>query len=319
MTNAALVVAAQEDSGFVPGMSLAMQTLEGVIPEIAETHIPVLLVGESGTGKEVFARRLHRLSPQGGAPMKKIACAAVNLTTLTVEIGVASGTSVVGSSAAGSLFFDEISELDLGCQRQLLYALPDGERSEHAQVPPSRIISATSRNLEEEIRAGRFRAELYYRINGICLRLPPLRERKEDIPLLLEYFLTKQAALLARPRPTLSPRALRTAMEYAWPGNVRELENFARRIVALGKEPIAISEMEASQTGDPRSEPAEPRGRSLKAAVRVAAREAEKELILKALERTRWNRKRAAQELQISYKSLLYKLKQIGFEESKAN
>jgi DNA-binding NtrC family response regulator len=296
-----------------------MQTLEGVVSEIAGTSIPVLLVGESGTGKEVFARRLHRLSPRSETPMHKILCAAMDATTFCLQLGLQSKGSGETRSKAGTVFFDEIAELNASCQRNLLHALPDGDVSERPGVLRSRIISATSHSLDEEMRAGRFRTDLYYRINGVCLKLPPLRERKEDIPLLLEHFLTKHAAQFGRPRPSLSARTLRAAMEYSWPGNIRELENFTRKIVALGNDEMAISEMEARQTERPVIETAAPRGYSLKAAARAASREAERELILKALERTRWNRKRAAQELQISYKSLLYKLKQIGFEESQSN
>ena len=169
------------------------------------------------------------------------------------------------------------------------------------------------------MRAGRFRSELYYRINGVCLRLPPLRERKEDIPLLVEVFLTKHAAQLGRPRPSLSPRTFQAFLDHSWPGNIRELENVIKKVVALGDEQFAIAELIAGGRETRKTEVIARYGYSLKAAARAASREAERELILKALARTRWNRKRAAQELQISYKSLLYKLKQIGLEDSGAN
>jgi transcriptional regulator with PAS, ATPase and Fis domain len=178
------------------------------------------------------------------------------------------------------------------------------------------VISTTNRNLDDEMRAGRFRSELYYRINGVCLRLPPLRDRKEDIPLLVEAFLTKYAAEFGRSRPSLSPRALRMLLEYSWPGNIRELENAVKKIVALGAENLALPDMVALPV-EMRPEITETRSYSLKAAARAASREAEREMILEALARTRWNRKRAAQELQISYKSLLYKLKQICLPDSR--
>ena len=202
------------------------------------------------------------------------------------------------------------------CQRELLYALPDGEASPAPGSLGARVISATSRNLDEEMRAGRFRSDLFYRINGVCLRLPPLRERREDIPALAEYFLTKHAAQLNRARPSLSQRALQKFFDHSWPGNVRELENTLKALVALGDEQVALAELAAAP--DSKAARASGWGHSLKAAARAASREAERELILKALARTRWNRKRAAQELQISYKSLLYKLKQIGAEEPEA-
>jgi two-component system response regulator AtoC len=158
--------------------------------------------------------------------------------------------------------------------------------------------------------------ELYYRINGVCLRLPPLRERKEDIPLLTEYFLTKQAGRLGRQRPTISGRTLDRFTEYSWPGNVRELENAVMKLVALGDENRVVAELAWEIPAARAPESAGNHSHSLKAAARAASRGAERELILEALTRTRWNRKRAAQDLQISYKSLLYKLKQIGIVDS---
>ena len=144
---------------------------------------------------------------------------------------------------AGTAFFDEISELDPICQRSLLYALPDGEAKPRRGILMARLISTTSRNLDEEMCAGRFRRELYYRINGVCLRLPALRERKEDIPLLSDYFLAKHCAQLGRTRSRLSAKALDAFMEYSWPGNIRELENVVKKIVALNDEDLALSEL----------------------------------------------------------------------------
>lgn len=183
----------------------------------------------------------------------------------------------------------------------------------------ARVISSTAHDLEAEIRAGRFRSELYYRIHGVCLRLPPLRERRDDIPALAEFLLAKHASQLGRPQPALRQESLNALMDYGWLGNVRELENVMRNIVALGDEQLAISELRFARPAS--AKPAVPavRSYSLKAAARAASRETERELILDALARTRWNRKRAAQELQISYKSLLYKLKQIGIDEKETN
>lgn len=319
--NTILGIGLEDRRGFVPGMSAAMRTLEGVLSEIATTNIPVLLIGESGTGKEMFAHRVHQLSHRNSEPMTRIACASVNSTTFSTELRLSSKSrGELRSEGTGSVFFDEISELDAACQRTLLYALPDGMEEPRQGLLTARVISATSRNLDEELRAGRFRSELYYRINGVCLRLPPLQERRDDIPLLVESMLSKHAAQLGRPRPVLSPRTLRMFLDYSWPGNIRELENVVKKIVALGDERLAVAELEAAPcevqvtVGAP-----EVRGNSLKAAARAASRVAEREMILKALERTRWNRKRAAEELQISYKSLLYKLKQIGVQDTEAN
>jgi two-component system response regulator AtoC len=303
----------QQDTGFLCGISPAMQTLEGVIAEIATTNIPVLLVGESGTGKEIFANRVHRLSGRGEELLVRISCAAMNPTAFAAEIGKN------GNGAFGTVFFDEISELDSVCQRNLLCALPDGDAGDRRGLMRARVVSTTSRNLDEEIRAGRFRSELYYRINGVCLRLPPLRERKADIPLLAEFFLTKHATQLRRTRPSISPRTLEVFLNHSWPGNIRELENVVKKIVVLGDERLAIAELGAGAPEARKMPAVTVPGHSLKAAARAASREAERELILDALTRTRWNRKRAAQELQISYKSLLYKLKQIGFADSEVN
>jgi DNA-binding NtrC family response regulator len=312
------IASVKEEWGFVAGMCPAMQTLENVVAEIAPTNIPVLLVGESGAGKEMFARRIHHLSANSDEPLVKIACASVNPANFAGELGL-NKSDISGEDAktlTGTVFFDEISELDPSCQRSLLYALPDGDARLRRGSLGARVISTTNRNLDDEMRAGRFRSELYYRINGVCLRLPPLRDRKEDIPLLVEAFLTKYAAEFGRSRPSLSPRALRMLLEYSWPGNIRELENAVKKIVALGAENLALPDMVA-QPVEMRPEITETRSYSLKAAARAASREAEREMILQALARTRWNRKRAAQELQISYKSLLYKLKQIGLPDSK--
>lgn len=224
----------------------------------------------------------------------------------------------------GSLFLDEINQLEPASQTRLLNLLPDGG------VPTPgclsvRIISSTTRNLEDEMRNGRFREELYYRINGVHLRLPPLRNRKEDIPALLDFFFKKYASLFGRPEPRLSAPAMDLVLRHAWPGNIRELENFARKMVALGNEDLATHDLvgaevaKASENVTPHVNPpgsTQILGPSLKEAAREASRHAERAMILSQLERTRWNRKRTARELRISYKALLYKLKQLGLDGS---
>jgi DNA-binding NtrC family response regulator len=318
MTNGLESVMVREDRSFVGGICPAMQTLESVLGEIAPTNIPVLFVGESGTGKATFAQRLHSLSSRAEERFVSVACAAMNPSLLMAELELNSNGNAPfhdQTGPIGSVFFEEISELDAACQRNLLYALP-GDGAFRRGSLSARVIAATSRNLDEEMRANRFRSELYYRINGVCLRLPALRDRREDIPILVEFFLTKHAALLSRPRPSLSARTMRVLLDHSWPGNIRELENVIRKTVALGDEQLAVAELMTAAPIERPVEVSEPRAYSLKQAARAASREAERELILKALEHTRWNRKRAAQELQISYKSLLYKLKQIGVQDS---
>lgn len=313
-------LAEQQEAGFVTGTSRAMQMLESVIAEIAPTNIPVLLVGESGTGKELFANRLHRLSAKGSGPLTRIPCAAMNSENFMAEIGLRERGRTEGlGSDFGTVFFDEISELDSLCQRSLVCLLPDDESDGRNALLRARVVSTTTRNLDEEMRAGRFRSELYYRINGVCLRLPPLRERKEDVQPLADFFLTKHASKLGRPRPSIGEQTMGAFLDHSWPGNIRELENTVKKIVVLGDEQLALAELKSKVPMAPQLEAARTGVHSLKAAARAASREAERELILEALTRTRWNRKRAARDLQISYKSLLYKLKQIGFGDSEMN
>jgi two-component system response regulator AtoC len=297
-----------------------MLTLEAVLSEIAPTNIPVLLVGECGTGKQMFAQRIHQLSERS-EPLIKVSCAGMRAESFASELGLDTGDESEFGRNAGTAFFDEISELDAACQRNLLYALPDGEAKPRRGILMARLISTTSRNLDEEMKAGRFRRELYYRINGVCVRLPALRERTEDIPHLSDYFLVKHCAQLGRMRSRLSAKAIDAFMNYSWPGNIRELENVVKKIVALNDEELALSELVSTRNATDAAVPVavDTQTRSLKVASKAASREAERELILKALGRTRWNRKRAAQDLQISYKSLLYKLKQIGLEEAESN
>lgn len=302
-------------------VSRGMRAIDSIVAEIARTNIPILLMGESGTGKEVLARRIHDLSHHCGKPFAKVTCATITADKLASQLAGhlhTDGNEALGG-VSGTILFDELNDLDAPCQAHLLHALPDGGGvSAHGTIV-SRVISSTTRDLEDETRAGRFRSELYYRINGVCLRLPPLRERKEDIPLLAEFLLARHASKLGRPQPTLRQESMKALMDYSWPGNVRELENVLRNIVALGDERLAISDLRSPPSPNWKPELPVSRNYSLKAAARAASREAERELILEALARTRWNRKRAAQELQISYKSLLYKLKQIGIEESEPN
>jgi DNA-binding NtrC family response regulator len=304
---------------FVRGVSPAMRALERTIADIAATDIPVLLVGESGTGKEVVALEIHRLSRRRNEAFVKCGCAGLTAGSLAARLNHGENGAGDRTTGSGSLFLDEISHLDPASQARLLDILPDGAGVLSENYLSVRVISSTTRNLEDEMRSGRFREELYYRINGVNLRLPPLRQRKDDIPGLLDFFLKKYASLFGRPEPQLGPASTDLLLGHSWPGNIRELENFARKIVALGNEQVAISDLSG---GDPlrvaesalasSSAISQVPGRSLKEASREASRHAEREMILGQLERTRWNRKRTARDLQISYKALLYKLKQLG-------
>jgi len=214
------------------------------------------------------------------------------------------------SPNAGCLFLDGIEELEPVCQRALASMLPDDEPG-MGRTRKLRLISSTSINLEKAIETGKFRRELYFRINGASLRLPPLRERKEDIPALVEHFLVKHSSG-SKITPVLNSEAIELLIAHTWPGNIRELENIVKKMVACADTKAALAELRVAPQMARRMEPVtEVKSSSLKVAARAASRRTERELILKALERTHWNRKRAAQELQISYKSLLYKIKQI--------
>lgn len=312
---------------FVHGASPAMMALERTIADIASTNIPVLLVGESGTGKEVVALEIHRLSKHRSEPFVKCGCSGLTADALAARLERAGG-SLEEVASRGSLFLDGINHLDPAAQGRLLHLLPDAGGAPSEGCLSMRVISSTTRNLDEEMKSGRFREELYYRINGVHLRLPPLRERKEDIPALVGFFLKKYTSLFERPEPKVGDATMTLLVRNSWPGNIRELENVVRKIVALGDEHLATHDLSAGNGRAASSAAVSPKipesvhthipSGSLKEAARAASRQAERAMILNQLERTHWNRKRAARELQISYKALLYKLKQLGLEGSDA-
>jgi two-component system response regulator AtoC len=315
--------ASASSSHFVFGISSAMRALKRVICDIAPTEIPVLFIGESGTGKEMAALEIHRLSGRANEAFLKCNCGLPDAGSLRAHLGrVQSSNRSLPERSGGTLFLDEVHHLDPASQLSVLYSLPDNDRNPSAERPFARLISATSRNLEEEMHRGRFREELYFRINAVCLRLPPLRSRKDDIPVLLDHFLKRYAALFQRSEPPLKPGTMDLLMAYPWPGNVRELENVARKIVAFGDEDLALSDLSTAGLSTepefvPKLMPDNGRLRrsdSLKETARKASRKAEREMIAQALERTRWNRKKAARDLQVSYKALLYKIKQLGLD-----
>ncbi len=292
---------ATHEFAFVEGLSATMRAVEGVIRELAQSNVPVLLLAETGAGKQATAQRIHQLSPHGKKPFRSLLCSA-----LQVE-DVARLVDGRGFLNEGTVYLEEVADLSPDCQAALMMGLElaDGEGA------GGRLICGSARDLETEVKTGRLREDLYYRISGVCLRLPPLRQRKEDIPGLLEYFLRKYAEDFHRAKPQVSAETLRALQDYAWPANLRELEDAAKVMVVLEDEKAALAGLRTSRSK------ARPGGNgrvSLKAASKAASREAEKELILSTLTRTQWNRRRAAKELQISYKALLYKLKQIQVE-----
>jgi two-component system response regulator AtoC len=283
---------------FFDAVSPGMKGLEAVIRELAHSRVPVLLIGERGTGKRTIANRIHRSASHPGE-FRILSCSTVSPVAFTKDL-FGDGTT---------FYLEEIGDLPAECQKRLMGRLSQTAGDGVADV---RVIAGSSRDLEPEARNRTFREDLYYRLSGVCLRIPPLRQRKEDIPHLVNFFLARYAKVFRRPMPSLSGQTQQLFFDYVWPGNLRELESVVRAIVAVGDESIA---MEGFRSLLIRSDASNGEKISLKEAARAASRVAEKELILKVLARTRWNRRRAAQELQISYKALLYKLKQIGFEE----
>lgn len=296
--------------GFVPGHDPSILVLNAMAAELASTDIPVLILGESGTGKDIYARLIHYLSPQRNSHLQKVNCSAINPSDFATKASDAPSASLNPEQMPG-IYLDNIQELDLPGQRALLAQIFDTGSMGCRHASGARLISSAARNLEPDVDSGRFRHELYFRLNGACLRLPPLRKRTEDIPVLTDYFLARYSEITKRPPPSMNNKALQVLMDYPWPGNIRELESFVRKTVVFGDIQAPLDELKNLQAGGANRVPIE-KNAPLKVAARAASKEAERELILRALERTHWNRKRAAHDLKISYKALLYKIKQIG-------
>jgi two-component system response regulator AtoC len=308
------------------GATRAMTLIRESIAKLAASDIPILITGESGTGKEVIARLLHRSSELSHKPMMQINCAALPATLIESELfGYEKGsfTGATGSKPgrmelanSGTMFLDEIGELDMAVQAKLLQVLQDGQFSrlggQEDRKVNVRFIFATNRDLEEEILEGNFREDLFYRVNVMNLRLPPLRERLEDIPALVQYFIDRHNDKYNCKAPPLSLNAIARLQEYHWPGNIRQLENLMKRYVVLGSEEAILAEV-AERHPDLFRFTIPPSGEiSLKTITRQAVRQVERQVILKVVEASHWNRKVAARRLHISYRALLYKLKEVG-------
>ena len=307
--------AEQGTATFVEGVGPTMRAVEEIIRELAQSDVPVLVLAERGAGKHATAQRIHEMSRRKARPFLALNCGTLTPEDLTMSTG--NGDIWGGKSQTwlngGTVFLEELADLSLDCQAHLLRALPRTEINGPMSTEQARLVCGSVRDLELEVKAGRLREDFYYRISSVCLRLPPLRQRKEDIPFLMDHFLRKYAREFRSAVPGLRPETQQLFQDYSWPGNLRELEDAAKALVALGDETIAMAGLRALV---PRPDLGGNGGRiSLKQAARAASRAVEKELILKVLTRTRWNRRRAAEELQISYKALLYKLKQIGCTE----
>ena len=320
-----------------------MTEVREIIEQVADTDITVLVRGESGTGKEIVARGLYQLSGRSGRTFVKVNCAALPSELLESELFGFEKGAFTGAQKRklgkfeyanhGTIFLDEISEMHPALQAKLLQVLQDGEFSrlggESDVHVDARIIAATNRNLEQAVKEGSFREDLYYRLNVMTIHIPPLRDRIETIPLLVDTFLRKYNQQYNKSQPRLSDEILDLMMGYHWPGNVRELENMMKRLVVLGNENVVTQEL-----ADRAAPEEEPEGDSLdlasvgtnfsngqsldlKAISKRAAQIAEKRVIERVLHQTRWNRKEAAERLQISYKALLYKMKENGLSESR--
>jgi two-component system response regulator AtoC len=330
----------QSSSSFLFGTSRKMKDVQEIIEQVADTDITVLIRGESGTGKELVARMLYSKSMRRSKPFVKINCAALPSELLESELFGFEKGAFTGAQRrklgkfeyanGGTIFLDEISEMHPNLQAKLLQVLQDGEFSrlggENDVNVDTRVIAATNRNLERAVREGSFREDLFYRLNVVSITIPPLRDRKDDIPLLVDYFLKKYNEQYHKKVPFLSDSTMETFMAYGWAGNVRELENMIKRIVVLGSEKAVLQEFqvrEGSEQADASfamedlKELTEGMNNhySLKEIGKRASQLAEKKIIEKVLQQTRWNRKETAEILQISYKALLYKMKENGLTE----
>lgn len=282
-----------------------MSNLTQVIAELAASDVPVLLLGEPGVGKHLVARQIHDAAPWRASQFLHCRCRHADEAAIRRVFEVESERTKEPYTA----YFEGLEELSAGTQKALLNCMD----SQKDRGPCPRVIASGTTDLEMEVRSGRFREDLYYRISGICFTIPPLRHRREDLSQLADQFLEKFAAQFSRPKPPLSPALTRFLLSHPWSGNLDELEDAMRTVVAVGNVQVAISALRSSQSnGNGREKRNGWETISLKQAARAASQRAERELILKVLSKTNWNRKKAAEELRISYKALLYKLREIG-------
>ncbi|WP_456431786.1 sigma-54 interaction domain-containing protein [Thermosulfuriphilus sp.] len=332
---------------FIVGQSSAIQSIKELITQVVNTDLNVVIYGESGVGKELVARALHRLSYRKDKPFVKVNCAALPGELLESELfghekGAFTGavTQKPGKfelANGGVIFLDEIGDMPLHLQAKLLQVLQDGEFSRVGGQKDIRVdtwvIAATNHDLDRDIKEGRFREDLYFRLNIIKIVVPPLRNRREDIPLLCKHFLARYSPRLGGQDVEIPTPLMELFMEYHWPGNVRELENYIRRFLVLKDwEPIAQDirrhmdsaqgkkspQVQATNLKDLVREELAPYGNGsipLKEIRRKIFDYVERELIEVVLEKTNWNRRQAAEILQISYKALLYKMQNLGIKE----
>ena len=309
----------------------SMHRIKEIVDRVANTDVTILIQGESGVGKEVVARSIHLNSNRRDKPFVKVNCAALPQELLESELFGYEKGAFTGAfrrkpgkfelANGGTIFLDEIAEISPSLQAKLLQVMQDrefsrlgGKKDVRVDV---RVLAATNKNMEEGVKSGRFREDLYYRLNVVNVTVPPLRERKEEIPIFLEYFLSKFGEKYQKKVKPIPDTLMKAFINHNWLGNVRELENLIQRYVVLGNEEEIISEMNSMkkrEIPDDRNNGNSPviKRTSLKEVHREAVRRTETEVIRKALERTNWNGKKAADILNISYKSLLNKIKEYG-------
>jgi two-component system, NtrC family, response regulator AtoC len=326
-----------EDLSFLTA-SPQMVRIRQQILQIAPVDVPVFICGESGVGKEVVARMIHLRSTRRNQPFVKVNCAALPGELLESELfGFEQGafTGAVRSKPGkfelankGTIFLDELAEMSPHLQAKLLHVLQDHQYSRlggrHLIDVDVRVLAATNVDVQDAMKSGRLREDLYYRLNVLSIQVPPLRERTQEIPMLFRHFLHQYSQKFAKDEPSPSAHLLEAAKRYDWPGNLRELENFVKRYVILEDDEGSLRElveMSASrkQRSAQREEPVPVREQGLKALVRSLKDEAEMEAIASALEKTRWCRKDAAKMLGISYKALLYKMRQFNLDSGRAS
>jgi two-component system response regulator AtoC len=314
------------------GSTDTMRALRERLAKIAGANVPVLIHGESGTGKDIIARLIHAASPWKTGPWVKVNCPAIPGTLLESELfGYEKGafTGAFGMKPGrvemahrGTLFLDEISELDMSLQSKLLQLLQDGQfcriGAQEDKKVEVRVVCATNRKLEEEIANGAFRADLFYRINVVNLHMPPLRERTSDLADLIAYFLEHYNTKFNSRAKPLSNELMNLLRKYHWPGNIRELENLIKRYVILGNEEAISGDLRPQPTDFFSADIDVDGPISLKKITKQAVHELERKVILKVLQHHHWNRKQAARALNISYRALLYKIRDAGLPSNRA-
>ncbi len=314
------------DDVFFVAVSPAMRKIRSQAKLVANVDIPVLMLGESGTGKEVVSRLIHKYSPRAHRTFLKVNCAAVPGDLLESELFGYEPGAFTGATHSkpgkfelcnkGTILLDEIGEMPPMLQAKLLHVLQDQQfsrlGSRNIIKVDVRILAATNIDIPRAIAEKKLREDLYYRLNGFTITLPPLRERREEISILLRHFVSQISESYGRGAVPISPKLLEACERYHWPGNLRELGNFVKRFLILGDEELAIQELQGNGGLGMASTPAGATSGDggLKGLVRGVKDEAEIEAITKALEQTNWNRKKAAALLKISYKALLYKIRQ---------